>query len=235
MVDIYLIRHGQASFGLPDYDQLTPLGERQAELLGCYLSGSGLRFDAVYAGSLQRQMQTAAIVLAPVNGNTADDIIVDSDFNEFDDSDRIMSHLHGVFRENSALSEEMQQIRTHPHAIRRIFDVADKTRTEPSDDGQRIMQADQFRARIARGIDNLIANTAGDDQRVAVFTSGGPIAVTLRKTLEANRDQAIRLGWELCNTSITRFRHEQDRLALVQFNCLAHLESQNDPALITYI
>ena len=34
MTTIYLIRHGQASFGQQNYDQLSNKGERQAQLLG---------------------------------------------------------------------------------------------------------------------------------------------------------------------------------------------------------
>lgn len=33
MATIYLIRHGQASFGAENYDKLSPLGERQASIL----------------------------------------------------------------------------------------------------------------------------------------------------------------------------------------------------------
>ena len=36
MTTIYLIRHGQASFGAESYDQLSPNGELQAKLLGRY-------------------------------------------------------------------------------------------------------------------------------------------------------------------------------------------------------
>jgi broad specificity phosphatase PhoE len=68
-----------------------------------------------------------------------------------------------------------------------------------------------------------------------VFTSGGPTAVALRQTLATSREQTIRLSWELRNTSITVLRYEQQRLWLVLFNCAAHLETINDPALITYI
>ncbi|MEK9990253.1 MAG: histidine phosphatase family protein, partial [Halieaceae bacterium] len=32
MASLYLIRHGQASFGSDNYDQLSPLGQRQADV-----------------------------------------------------------------------------------------------------------------------------------------------------------------------------------------------------------
>ena len=52
MATIYLFRHGQASFGADDYDKLSPLGERQATLLGHYLRDSGITLDAAFSGSL---------------------------------------------------------------------------------------------------------------------------------------------------------------------------------------
>ena len=38
MTTIYLIRHGQASFGAESYDKLSPNGELQAKLLGQYFN-----------------------------------------------------------------------------------------------------------------------------------------------------------------------------------------------------
>lgn len=45
MGSIYLIRHGQASFGAENYDVLSPLGYRQSEALGDYLAQLGVSFD----------------------------------------------------------------------------------------------------------------------------------------------------------------------------------------------
>ena len=36
MTTIYLVRHGQASFGKSNYDELSENGEAQAKLLGQY-------------------------------------------------------------------------------------------------------------------------------------------------------------------------------------------------------
>ena len=63
MATIYLIRHGQASFGTDNYDRLSDLGSRQAEVLGEYFRDHGIAFDAVYSGDLQRQRETARLAL----------------------------------------------------------------------------------------------------------------------------------------------------------------------------
>ncbi|WP_319407876.1 histidine phosphatase family protein [uncultured Desulfosarcina sp.] len=234
MIEIYFVRHGQASFGQPAYDRLSAVGERQAELLGRHFYKNGTRFDAVYSGALRRHVQTATIAMNQMNGNGSRNLIIDADFNEFDSSDQMMNRLFTVIQEDPALSDQMKQIQTDHGAIGRIFDIAEKTDMMPVDDAARNRLAQQFRERIAGAIDNLVRKE-GDSRKVAVFTSGGPTAVALRQTLETTREQTIRLGWELRNTSITVLRYDRERLWLVLFNCVAHLESQNDPNLITYI
>ena len=60
MGTLYLVRHGQASFGAADYDQLSPLGQQQSVRLGAYFREKGLRFDSALTGTLRRQQQTYA-------------------------------------------------------------------------------------------------------------------------------------------------------------------------------
>jgi broad specificity phosphatase PhoE len=58
MGQLYLIRHGQASFGAEDYDNLSELGHQQAQQLGAYFKQKNLQFDAVITGTLRRHTQT---------------------------------------------------------------------------------------------------------------------------------------------------------------------------------
>ena len=60
MGNLYLVRHGQASFGAADYDQLSDLGRRQCVRLGEYFAHKGRRFDAVLTGTLKRHAQSLA-------------------------------------------------------------------------------------------------------------------------------------------------------------------------------
>ena len=79
MIEIYLIRHGQASFGQPAYDHLSTVGERQAELLGRHFLKKGIHFYAVYSGALRRHVQTATIAMSQMNGGRSPKITIDSD------------------------------------------------------------------------------------------------------------------------------------------------------------
>src|SRR3990167_9996143 len=58
MGNLYLVRHGQASFGAADYDNLSELGHRQSVRLGQYFADRKLQFDAVLTGTLKRHAQT---------------------------------------------------------------------------------------------------------------------------------------------------------------------------------
>ena len=54
MGTLYLIRHGQASYGEADYDKLSARGAEQAAAVGRWLAGK--KIDALYAGPLRRQV-----------------------------------------------------------------------------------------------------------------------------------------------------------------------------------
>ena len=58
MGQLYLVRHGQASLGAADYDQLSAMGAKQSRRLGEYWKDHGLAFDAVLVGTLKRHAQT---------------------------------------------------------------------------------------------------------------------------------------------------------------------------------
>ena len=61
--EIYFIRHGQASFGSENYDNLSELGHKQSKLLGLYLTKIGIDFDRIVSGTLNRQQQTCQNII----------------------------------------------------------------------------------------------------------------------------------------------------------------------------
>ena len=65
MASLYLIRHGQASFGSANYDQLSALGQRQADLSGHFFADIGLHFGQAVSGDLSRQQETCLLYTSP--------------------------------------------------------------------------------------------------------------------------------------------------------------------------
>ncbi|MBY8968187.1 histidine phosphatase family protein, partial [Algiphilus sp. NNCM1] len=84
MGSIYLIRHGQASFGADDYDVLSPVGVEQAQVLGRHLADIGLTFDRCVSGDLRRQQHTATAAFEQYGalGLPVPALEIDSAFNE---------------------------------------------------------------------------------------------------------------------------------------------------------
>ena len=73
MALLFLVRHGQASFGTADYDRLSELGRQQSRWLGEYFGERAVRFKRVVAGTLRRQQDTASEILAGMQmANTAE-------------------------------------------------------------------------------------------------------------------------------------------------------------------
>ena len=62
MAELFLVRHGQASFGTDDYDRLSAAGEQQG-VLGEYFAQQALTFDRVICGTLNRHAQTVDAIL----------------------------------------------------------------------------------------------------------------------------------------------------------------------------
>ena len=95
MSTLFIFRHGQASFGQENYDQLSPTGYRQARLVAEHLADIGCRFDAVYTGQLARQQQTFA-AMAEVYGQNGDNLpapVTTPDLDEYD-STGVWQHFY---------------------------------------------------------------------------------------------------------------------------------------------
>ena len=58
MAQLFLVRHGQASYGAADYDRLSELGWRQARWLGEHFAERGIRFDVHVRGTPRRHDET---------------------------------------------------------------------------------------------------------------------------------------------------------------------------------
>jgi broad specificity phosphatase PhoE len=201
MTDIYLIRHGQASFGEQNYDRLSSLGIRQSETLGRWLADSGIRFDAVYSGERERQRDTATIALAS-SGQSQLPLLVDAAFNELD-ADRLLQYAipRLVLREPS-LAVMFMDLKGNRDTFRRVFERVVDEWVEGGWESAGIGRWEDFRRRVFDGIRHLPARHASVE-RIAVFTSGGPITATMQ-SLSPGAGRG--LDWGIANTSITRLR-----------------------------
>jgi broad specificity phosphatase PhoE len=226
MGEIYLIRHGQASFGAANYDQLSATGEEQSRRLGAWLAASGIAFDAVLAGERVRQRETARLMLE--GAGLAAEVRVLGAFNELD-ADRLLSHaVPRLLLREPLLAGRFALAGANKTLFREIFErvVDEWVRGDWEDAG--IGRWIDFRARVVEALGEL-ARDEGTGRRIAVCTSGGPITATLQAL---GHDRGGRLDWNIANTSMTRLAYDAEgRLTRIDSHLIPHLDAE----LVTYL
>jgi len=118
-----MVRHGQASFGKDNYDQLSEKGQKQCGILAEHLIRTGLSFDAVYAGNMIRQKDTAHEVISVYRsqGYTSPEPCIFSEFNEYSSREIIMAHIHDIARKDPSLKADMDNFYADKKAFQRVF------------------------------------------------------------------------------------------------------------------
>ncbi len=235
MGSIYLIRHGQASFGADDYDVLSPLGVRQSEALGRHLGTLGLRLDRCLSGDLQRQQDTARATLGQLDaaGLTPPPLELDAAFNEFDADAVIRALLPALLQEEPHALEVMRNPVAHRGEFQRLFALLIQRWVSGEHAHPGAESWNDFVARVEAGLSRLLAQ-ADKHHNVAVFTSGGTITALLRLITGVPADKAFELNWQIINTSLSRLKFRGSEVTLASFNSQAHLELLKAPELITY-
>lgn len=231
MSQLYLVRHGQASFGSRDYDQLSPLGVTQSQLLGQWLATTGLRPDRIIHGSMRRQRQTAESCLGTWLGNHTVLSVEDSSFNEFDHKE-VLLRSHPEFGEAGWLERFLAEQPNGRKAFQKVFaeSVARWMSGKHGSDYAETWPA--FRSRCVNGL--LRAAESAPDATIWIFTSGGPIAAIMQHVLDIPDDRIMELQWAVLNGSVSQLSHRPGRLRIKQFNNVAHLTLPGRADLHTY-
>lgn len=231
MGNIYLVRHGQASFGARDYDQLSPLGFTQSDLLGRWLAQTRLSPGRVICGRLKRHRQTAEACLATWQNSAALDLVEDGAFDEFNHQE-ILVRAYPEFSKAGRLERFIGEQENGRQAFQAKFaeSVARWVAGEHDDDYSESWAA--FGARCYDGM--LRAARASNGTDVWVFTSGGPVAAITQQVLAVPDDNVLDLNWSVLNSSVTQFVYRDGRARLSQFNNVAHLAIAGRAELISY-
>jgi len=232
---IYLIRHGQASFGHNNYDRLSELGRRQAGILAQHLFSSGFQVDAVYSGTMARQKDTAAEVIAAYRAGSRDfpELELMEPFNEYDTTSIVTAMFPDMVKDDPSLDDDLQNMYTSKESFKRVFEGAMLRWVTGEFDSAGIETWQGLKDRVSGAIRQIMARH-GSGRSIAVFTSGGAIAASLAYVLGLSGERAMRLNWQIVNTSISRYMYNATQVTLAGFNSIAHLELAQDPSLITY-
>jgi broad specificity phosphatase PhoE len=232
---IYLIRHGQASFGADDYDVLSPTGFRQAEVLGAHLAQLGIQFDRCIAGSLFRQRHTAQTAMAQLDaaGLIAPALETDQAFNEFDAEAVIRALLPAMLPDEPEALEVMRNAAHNRAEFQRLFALIIGRWLGGEHDTPALQSWLAFVEQAQAGLDRIL-DSAGPSDRIAVFTSGGTITALLHLITQMPAPQAFELNWQIVNTSLNHLKFRGREVSLASFNSHAHLQLMKAPELITY-
>ena len=235
MGSIYLIRHGQASFGANDYDVLSPLGVQQAQQLGDYLIQTGVTLNACLSGNLRRQKDTALATLARFTEANlpAPELSIDSAFNEID-ADAVIRLIAPLL-----LNDEPNAIHSLRNPLQdkaefqRIFAMIMQRWAAETDDIPLHLRWSTFIQTVDAGLQRVLNNAASDDH-IGIITSGGTITAFLHLLTGVTAHKAFDLNWQIVNTSLSRLKFRDDSVVLASFNSHAHLDLLKNKKLITY-
>lgn len=221
MGTLYLVRHGQASFGSEDYDQLSALGQQQSVRLGEYFRQKGLAFDAVLTGTLRRHLQTYAAIR---EGGALDrEALLWPGLNEFD-SAAVIATVHPYKLEKPDTPE------LYRHHFRLLRDgLTQWMNGVVSPQGMPSYR--EFLAGVTSALDHIRKNCEGN---VLIVSSGGPIATAVGHVLGTTPETTIELNMRIRNSAITEFAFNPKRHTLVTFNTLPHLEHADHADWITH-
>lgn len=215
MGELYLVRHGQANSGATteeDYDRLSPLGHQQSTFLGDWMRAHEAPFDHVIAGGMRRHRETAQGM-----GYAPD--VFDARLNEMDyfSLARDREVHHGVPQPQS-----QDDFANHiPETIRAWHDA-------------RINGSEPF-AMFESRIHDALQDAAKPGRRVLCVTSGGVIAMVMRRALGLGPEQMAHVVLPIFNSSLHRFRIRPEGTYLMSFNAIPHLEAPERAAARTHL
>lgn len=231
MSTLYLVRHGQASFGTDDYDRLSAIGREQGRLLGEYFAERGERIDRIYTGHLQRQRETAELIAAAL-GTPASGIVASDAFDEYD-SDTLLRQFAGSLTPQQLEAAGWPALHNDRRRFQLFLERAARAWVEARIEASELTPWQQFQGRIVSGLAEIM-RSEGRSKTLLVSTSGGVIGTAVAHVLGLADHLAIELNWAVHNASITRLMYNDGRVSLSMFNGLPHLDCPGRRELITY-
>ena len=231
---LFIVRHGQASFGSVNYDALSELGVTQARRLGAYWAGQGMIFGRNYVGPRLRHQQTERAVAEAYQaaGLPWPDPEPLPEFDEHQGSAvtrYVLDHAEAYGFDRAAFSQDGQiTLQGYLRAFRQVGRLWAM--------GQLVAPGFEtwaaFRARVESGLTRLTAAPSPSSSPTAVFASSGSLAACLGCVLELNDERTLALSWVVYNTAYVEFMLSAENLALIAFNVAPHL---TQPQLLSLI
>ncbi|MBI3154043.1 MAG: histidine phosphatase family protein [Burkholderiales bacterium] len=221
MGTLYLVRHGQASFGSEDYDRLSELGAQQCQRLGAHWRRRGIRFAASFSGTLRRHRQSLDAIGEGLGGLPEAEPLAGLD--EYDPE----ALVRALYPQPPPPPDPTQAWRHHFRLLRDGLHAWVEGRTAPAG----MPSHADFVAGVAAALDRARARDGGD---VLIVSSGGPIATAVGLVLGLAPAAIVEINMRIRNSSVTELATTRGGHALVAFNAIPHLESADGEHWITH-
>ena len=222
-----MIRHGQASFHGDDYDILSPLGVKQSQVLARYLASAGIVPGAIYCGTMRRHRETLTAMekIFFDSGTSLPRAVFMDELREYDHAALINTLIPEMIKDDPSLKDTLSKVRDDPAAFQRFFrQVVERWLSGRFPEGS-VESWDDFTRRVMTGID-LIRKQTSEIKTVFAITSGGPVSAVAGAALGLAPDKTVRLGWEIANASISRFKLGSKGPVLSVFNAYSYIEQE---------
>jgi broad specificity phosphatase PhoE len=221
MGQLFLVRHGQASLGAADYDQLSALGQQQSQRLGEHWHAQGITFDAVITGAMNRHAQTLAGIQQGME--TQHKAQVWSGLNEYDAEAVIRALQPRELVKPTTAEGYKQYFRLLRDGLTQWMAGVVSPQGMPS--------YAEFVLGVTAALDHIRQQHEGN---VLLVSSGGPIATAVAQVLRTSPETSIELNMRMRNSAVTEFSFNPKRHSLVSFNSLPHFETPNHEDWITF-
>lgn len=229
---VYLVRHGQASYGAEDYDVLSDLGAEQSRRLGAHLAASGARVDAIYCGPARRHRDTTGqLRLGSAEGGLAlpEPTVVDT-LDEYPAFALFRRWLPELAQKRPEIAATLTQAAPGAAVQDALEQITMLWAAGELDTGE-LESFVEFRQRVDGALAD-IRQREGRGKTVLVVTSGGPVSIAVQTALELSPRKTLGLAWVVANASVTEFRYRDPAEAsLIAFNRVPHLQGDG---LVTY-
>lgn len=229
MAAIYLIRHGQASFGKADYDQLSNKGSEQAQRLGKHWLSMPAP-DKVYSGDLLRHGQTLEHFWLGYQGEKPS-TIMHSGFNEFDHVD-LLTCYDEQWQSFAQMSAIINQQADANKVFQKEFIGALERWVDGKHDSDYKETWTQFKRRCVNALNDVIKQElttkraiqkTPPSKDICIFTSAGTISVIIQYILGLSDQKTLNINQQLRNTSVTKLLFSEENLSIDYLNNYSHL------------
>lgn len=205
---VYLVRHGQASFGTDDYDRLSERGTEQARITGDHLAAMGVRPARIVHGAMLRQRQTAEGIIAGLEATPTP--VIDDGWNEFN-----------AWELTNALTDPDPRANKDSRVFQGELERGCARWASGEHDADYTESFRDFTARVDRALDTAVASL-GSGEAAVIVSSSGAIAWTAARLLGSGFDQWLAFNRVTINTGITKIISGRSGTSLVSFNEHSH-------------